>query len=140
MLRRPPRSTRTDTLFPYTPLVRSYIKSADGLQATAALRLAPLARARVVLTGTPAPNGYEDLANLFRFIYPTRNITGFPTASLRAMTDGSMSTAIPELKSKIEPFYTRLHKSDQSPHDITDEPRRGKGSDWTYRYGRVTYQ
>ncbi|WP_374427054.1 SNF2-related protein [Paracoccus sp. (in: a-proteobacteria)] len=91
-----------------------YIKSADGLQAAAALRLAPLARARVVLTGTPAPNGYEDLANLFRFIYPTRNITGFPAASLRAMTDGSMPTAIPELKSKIEPFYTRIRKSDLS--------------------------
>src|SRR3546814_17834698 len=28
MLRRPPRSTRTDTLFPYTPLVRSEFASA----------------------------------------------------------------------------------------------------------------
>lgn len=91
-----------------------YIKSTDGLQAAAALRLAPLARARVVLTGTPAPNGYEDLANLFRFIYPTRNIIGFPAASLRAMTDGSMPTAIPELKTKIAPFYTRIRKSDLS--------------------------
>src|SRR3546814_15553275 len=27
MIRRPPRSTRTDTLFPYTTLVRSYLKS-----------------------------------------------------------------------------------------------------------------
>src|SRR3546814_17651268 len=125
MLRRPPRSTRTDTLFPYTPLVRSYIKSADGLQATAALRLAPLARARVVLTGTPAPNGYEDLANLFRFIYPTRNITGFPTASLRAMTDGSMPTAIPELKSKTEPFYTRIRKSDLAQIGKTSCRERG---------------
>lgn len=97
-----------------------YIKSADGQQAAAALRLAPLARARVVLTGTPAPNGYEDLANLFRFIYPTRNITGFPTASLRAMTDGSMPTAIPELKSKIEPFYTRIRKSDLSLPDAEE--------------------
>ncbi|MEO0464378.1 MAG: DEAD/DEAH box helicase [Pseudomonadota bacterium] len=91
-----------------------YIKSADGLQAASALRLAPLARSRVILTGTPAPNGYEDLANLFRFIYPTRNIVGFPTASLRAMTDGSMPRSIPELKSKIKPFYTRIRKSDLS--------------------------
>src|SRR3546814_15249300 len=101
MIRRPPKSNSTDTPFPYTTLVRShrtmmvldeahYIKSADGRQANSALRLAPHARGRVILTGTPAPNGYEDLANLFRFIYPTRNITGFPTASLRAMTDGSM--------------------------------------------------
>src|SRR3546814_9069184 len=27
MIRRPPRSTRTDTLFPYTPLVRSYVSA-----------------------------------------------------------------------------------------------------------------
>src|SRR3546814_10177393 len=27
MIRRPPRSTRTDTLFPYTTLFRSYVKS-----------------------------------------------------------------------------------------------------------------
>src|SRR3546814_6628835 len=26
MIRRPPRSTRTDTLFPYTPLFRSFLK------------------------------------------------------------------------------------------------------------------
>lgn len=99
-----------------------YIKSSDGFQAAAALRLAPLARSRVVLTGTPAPNGYEDLSNLFRFIYPNRNIIGFPTASLRAMTDGSMPSAIPELKSKIQPFYTRIGKADLSLPDV-DEKR-----------------
>lgn len=91
-----------------------YIKSGDGMQSAAALRLAPLARSRVVLTGTPAPNGYEDLANLFRFIYPNRDIIGFPAASLRAMTDGSMPGAIPELKSKIQAFYTRIRKADLS--------------------------
>src|SRR3546814_8906456 len=30
MIRRPPRSTRTDTLFPYTPLFRSVSSSAGG--------------------------------------------------------------------------------------------------------------
>src|SRR3546814_10088905 len=30
MIRRPPRSTRTDTLFPYTTLFRSTIGHADG--------------------------------------------------------------------------------------------------------------
>ena len=91
-----------------------YIKSGDGLQAASALRLAPLARSRVVLTGTPAPNGYEDLSNLFKFLYPNRDVVGFPAASLRAMTDGSMPSAIPELKAKIQPFYTRIRKSDLS--------------------------
>src|SRR3546814_14389705 len=30
MIRRPPRSTRTDTLFPYTTLFRSMVRAVDG--------------------------------------------------------------------------------------------------------------
>ncbi|WP_432731172.1 SNF2-related protein [Variovorax sp. W6] len=89
-----------------------YIKNEDGFWAAAALRLARFASCRVVLTGTPAPNGYEDLGNLFRFLYPTRDIIGFPTSSLRAMSDGAMERAIPQLKAKIKPFFTRIRKSD----------------------------
>ncbi len=89
-----------------------YIKNEDGFWAAAALKLARLASCRVVLTGTPAPNGYEDLINLFRFIYPDRDIIGFPTSTLRAMSDGSMERAIPQLKEKIRPFFTRIRKSD----------------------------
>ncbi|HUE90713.1 DEAD/DEAH box helicase [Pseudomonas sp.] len=89
-----------------------YIKNGEGTWAAAALRLADLAYSRVVLTGTPAPNGYEDLYNLIKFIYPKRNIIGFPLASLRAMSSGTMDRAIPELKSKIRPFYTRIKKID----------------------------
>src|SRR3546814_4261960 len=35
MIRRPPRSTRTDTLFPYTTLFRSYLRKNNGGQASA---------------------------------------------------------------------------------------------------------
>lgn len=98
-----------------------YIKSSDGVQAAAALRLAPSANSRVVLTGTPAPNGYEDLANLFRFIYPDRNVIGFPFATLRAMTDGALQSAIPELKRKIRPFYTRIKKADLDLPSVSEE-------------------
>src|SRR3546814_6795373 len=38
MIRRPPRSTRTDTLFPYTTLFRSFHGSAAARPAGAALR------------------------------------------------------------------------------------------------------
>src|SRR3546814_7487897 len=34
MIRRPPRSTRTDTLFPYTTLFRSYTASGSSLMAS----------------------------------------------------------------------------------------------------------
>jgi SNF2 family DNA or RNA helicase len=97
-----------------------YIKRDDGIWASAALRLAPLAASRVILTGTPAPNGYEDLSNLFRFIYPSRQIIGFPAASLRAMTDGAMPRAVPELKAKIQPFYTRIRKVDLGLPEVNE--------------------
>src|SRR3546814_3294478 len=38
MIRRPPRSTRTDTLFPYTTLFRSLVKSDDGHALVARIR------------------------------------------------------------------------------------------------------
>lgn len=98
-----------------------YVKGADGQQANAALRLAPLARSRVVLTGTPAPNGYEDLANLFKFLYPVRHIVGFPAATLRAMTDGAMPSAIAELKTRIRPYFTRIRKSDLGLPDMAEQ-------------------
>ncbi|MER9852524.1 MULTISPECIES: DEAD/DEAH box helicase [unclassified Mesorhizobium] len=88
------------------------IKRQDGYWSNAAMELAPLARSRVVLTGTPAPNGYEDLANLFRFIYPKRNVIGFSSAALKAMSGGAMPAGIDRLKDRIRPFYTRIRKSD----------------------------
>src|SRR3546814_11722123 len=41
MIRRPPRSTRTDTLFPYTTLFRSRSKAALAVVGSAARRHAP---------------------------------------------------------------------------------------------------
>src|SRR3546814_8388472 len=41
MIRRPPRSTRTDTLFPYTTLFRSADRGEEGHVALQAVHLAP---------------------------------------------------------------------------------------------------
>jgi SNF2 family DNA or RNA helicase len=96
------------------------VKREDGYWANAALRLAPLAWSRVVLTGTPAPNGYEDLFNLFRFIYPERQLLGFPLPTLKAMSDGHLSKAVPALKANIRPFYTRIRKSDLGLPEVVE--------------------
>src|SRR3546814_14507355 len=48
MIRRPPRSTRTDTLFPYTTLFRSYGPSEDALS----LEHARVARLPIGATAT----------------------------------------------------------------------------------------
>ena len=89
-----------------------YVKREGGEWASAVLRTAPLAASRIVLTGTPAPNGYEDLHNLFRFIHPDRNIIGFPLGTLRAMTVGHMPGAVENLKERVRPFFTRIRKRD----------------------------
>jgi superfamily II DNA or RNA helicase len=43
---------------------------ADGTYGAACLALGPRARHRLILTGTPAPNGVRDLENLFGFVWP----------------------------------------------------------------------
>src|SRR3546814_12903503 len=48
MIRRPPRSTRTDTLFPYTTLFRS-ARSAERLPVPSALPLCRLAAGHLVV-------------------------------------------------------------------------------------------
>ncbi|MFD0800650.1 SNF2-related protein [Streptomonospora algeriensis] len=41
-----------------------------GAYGTACMELGPLARCRMILTGTPAPNGAKDLENLMSFVWP----------------------------------------------------------------------
>lgn len=84
----------------------------DGVRSTATLQLSPLARARAVLTGTPAPNSYVDLYNLYRFIWPAHNIIGFSIPQLAYMSKHPGDLRVDELISRIAPFYIRIKKSD----------------------------
>jgi SNF2 family DNA or RNA helicase len=86
------------------------IKGADGVWSSAVLRMAKFSFARVILTGNPAPNGYEDLKNLFDFIHPGRDVLGFSRTALRLMSENKMSSEQLQSKSKI--FFTRIRKSD----------------------------
>src|SRR3546814_20380008 len=46
MIRRPPRSTRTDTLFPYTTLFRSLLRSQEHKEESKPILASPAVRAR----------------------------------------------------------------------------------------------
>src|SRR3546814_8876766 len=61
MIRRPPRSTRTDTLLPYTTLFRSIIKSRHSKYLLRALRLGdlPLERTSLLVYGFRKRIGLE---------------------------------------------------------------------------------
>src|SRR3546814_10634706 len=58
MIRRPPRSTRTDTLFPYTTLFRSDLADLNGIGANGDDSEFELRRAEVALKGK-GPGGLE---------------------------------------------------------------------------------
>ena len=76
------------------------------------MELAPFCYARVVLTGTPAPNGYEDLYNLFHFIWPNVDIPKYTIGQLRDMTHTQNDSRVSNLIKNIDPYYIRIKKSD----------------------------
>lgn len=85
--------------------------SDDAVWANAVLSIADNAKARVVLTGTPAPNGYQDLQNLYKFIWPHNNIIGFPLHYLADLVD-KPDDKKKELIDNIKPFFIRIKKKD----------------------------
>lgn len=89
------------------------IKNTHGaITASSTMELAELAVSRIVLTGTPAPNGYEDLYNLFRFIWPDRNVISYNVAQLANMSSSPDDERVPDLINNISPFFIRVKKSD----------------------------
>jgi len=86
----------------------------DAVHAQSVMRLSKHCKSRVVLTGTPIPNGYEDLYNLFKFIWPYHDVIGFSPSSLKQMTalGGFNEGAVQNLLRRIEPYFIRIKKSD----------------------------
>lgn len=84
----------------------------DGETAQAVMSLATESAARVVLTGTPAPNGYEDLYNLFKFIWPTKKVIRFQPGQLRDMSKNTNDYRVTTLLDQISPYFMRVKKSD----------------------------
>ncbi|MDD3746439.1 MAG: DEAD/DEAH box helicase [Anaerostipes sp.] len=83
-----------------------------GITANGVLDIASYCSARVVLTGTPAPNGYEDLYNLYKFIWPTKKVIPFEVYQLKDMSKAESDARVDTLLHAIEPFFIRVRKSD----------------------------
>lgn len=83
-----------------------------GITASGVLDIAAYCSSRVVLTGTPAPNGYEDLYNLYKFIWPTKKVIPFEVYQLKDMSKASEDSRVETLLHAIEPFFMRVKKSD----------------------------
>lgn len=79
-------------------------RGAKGTYGSACLALGPHAQHRLILTGTPAPNGASDLANLFGFVWP-----GYGRRTvMQAIGDGNLAEASRVLK----PLFTRTTKNE----------------------------
>ncbi|MBX9425020.1 DEAD/DEAH box helicase [Streptomyces lateritius] len=75
---------------------------ARGTYGAACMALGPLARRRLILTGTPAPNGAKDLENLLGFVWPghgQRTVT-------QAVAGGDLAHA----STVLRPLFTRTTK------------------------------
>jgi SNF2 family DNA or RNA helicase len=86
--------------------------TSGGSTAKSVLEIAKHCKSRIVLTGTPAPNGYEDLYNLFKFIWPSKNVMGFAVNQLRDMSSRSHDVRVDKLIKNISPYFIRIKKND----------------------------
>lgn len=99
------------------------IKNTEGgLFAASTLKLAKFAKSRVVLTGTPAPNGYEDIFNLFKFIWPSHDIVGFHLYQLKDMSSNPGDHRINKLVDNLSPYFIRIRKSDLNLPEPVNHP------------------
>ncbi|PPH31421.1 DNA helicase [Rathayibacter sp. AY1F9] len=77
---------------------------ANGAYGAACLALGPRTRRRLILTGTPAPNGTKDLENLFAFVWPG---TGRQSV-ISAVNGGDLGQA----SRTLQPLFTRTTKAE----------------------------
>lgn len=92
------------------------IKNHEGVWGTSITEVSKEAVARVILTGTPLPNGYQDIFNLYKFIYPFKykEILQFHYQNLEDLTRNASpdSERVQQLKDNISPFFIRIKKDD----------------------------
>lgn len=75
---------------------------ARGTYGAACMALGPLAARRLILTGTPAPNGSRDLENLLGFVWPGHG----QRTVVQAVAGGNLAHA----SSVLRPLFTRTTK------------------------------
>jgi SNF2 family DNA or RNA helicase len=92
------------------------IKNPEGVWGRSVTEISKEAISRVILTGTPVPNGYQDIFNLFKFIYPFKfkDILKMHYHNLEDMTFNFShdSSRVKELKKNISPYFIRIKKQD----------------------------
>lgn len=84
------------------------IKNPEGKRAYFALNIIENAKYVVALTGTPIPNGYQDIYNLLNLLYPYdyKHFFKFDLSMLKRPSEDEVEI----INDKIRPFFTRTTK------------------------------
>lgn len=77
---------------------------AQGIYGSACMALGPLCRRRLILTGTPAPNGARDLENLLSFVWPGHG--------RRVVTQAVAGGDLAHASTVLRPLFTRTTKNE----------------------------
>ena len=87
------------------------IKNPDAAVTAAVLEIAKHACARIILTGTPMPNGYEDLYSLTKTFSPFVDILPYNYNQLKQMSKKEASAAqAAAIRTCLAPYYSRISK------------------------------
>ena len=87
-----------------------YIKRfTDGVRSNAILTLAPFATRRVILSGTPMPNGYLDLWSQMTFLWPGKQLLDERNTYKNRCDNTNEQESI---KKEVRPFFYRVKKVD----------------------------
>lgn len=101
------------------------LKRIDGIRYKEASRLVKNTKYRVALTGTPLPNGYVDLHNLFEILFDdyARTYFDFTVDRLRKTQDRYARTGQEDLSVNriIYPFYSRVTKKELQIPDPNED-------------------
>ncbi|MDB5397962.1 MAG: hypothetical protein JWM91_5468 [Rhodospirillales bacterium] len=89
-----------------------YIKRmSGGVWANSLLELSAYAVKRVVLTGTPVPNGLSDLWSQMTFLWPSPPVLGSREHFQRRLS-GDEQKIVEEVRQELRPLFWRVKKSD----------------------------
>lgn len=87
-----------------------YIKRfSGGKWAPALLAIAPYAAKRVILSGTPMPNGYLDLWSQMTFLWPGKQLLGERNAFKSRVED---PIRVEGIRAEVRPYFYRVRKVD----------------------------
>lgn len=87
------------------------IKNPEAKVTKAVLSACKYSDYRIILTGTPMPNGYEDLYSLFSIYSPNSKILPYNYSTLRKMTKSTVySEKEKTIMKSIYPYFSRVSK------------------------------